>query len=148
VSRSISRSAGTNAQLVFERITGEITKMPREVWPIIAAHWCATGPYHGLAAHLRDIPATVREMQETNPIAGIPVLLLTAGDAKPLSSEAVHRIAPDARQVIAQRSGHWVHLDEPDLVLETIRGMLEEIRSAAPESGGSKAAASQSRFDC
>jgi pimeloyl-ACP methyl ester carboxylesterase len=142
VSRSISRSAGSNAQLVFERVTGEISKMPHEVWPVIAAHWCAPGPYHGLAAHLRAIPDTVREMQATDPIAGIPVLLFTAGDAEPFSSEAVRRIAPDARQVIAKRSRHWVHLDEPDLVLETIRDIIEQIRSAASESGTPKAAAS------
>jgi len=37
------------------------------------------------------------------------------------------RIGPEVRQVIAEKSGHWVHLDEPELVLETIRAMVEQV---------------------
>jgi hypothetical protein len=30
----------------------------------------------------------------------------------------------DVRQVIAEESGHWVHLDEPEVVLAAIRWMV------------------------
>jgi hypothetical protein len=108
--------------------------MPREVWPIVAAHWSTPKFYHGLSAHLRSIRATVGEMHDAPPIVGIPTLLITAGTAEPLSPEALLQIGPTARQVIAENSGHWVHLDEHDLVFESIRAMVEEIRVNAPES--------------
>jgi pimeloyl-ACP methyl ester carboxylesterase len=133
VSRTLSRAARADGQLIVDRVTGEVSKMPREVWPIVAAHWSSPRFYHGLAAHLRAVPATVREMQAATPIEGIPVTLLTASNAEPLSPEALRRIAPNARQIIAENSQHWIHLDEPDIVLNAIRTMIEQIRAATPK---------------
>lgn len=38
-SRAFSRAAGNGGIHVMQRITCEVGKMPREVWPIVAAHW-------------------------------------------------------------------------------------------------------------
>jgi pimeloyl-ACP methyl ester carboxylesterase len=126
-SRAFSRAAGNGGIHVMQRITCEVGKMPREVWPIVAAHWASPKYYRGLAAHLQGVPATVTEMHGAEAMAGIPVVLLTPGTAKPLCNAKLGRIATQARQVIAERSGHWVHLDEPELVLETIRSMVEQV---------------------
>jgi pimeloyl-ACP methyl ester carboxylesterase len=139
VVQTIRRAARADGQLIVERVTGEVGKMPREVWPVVAAHWSSPRFYHGLAAHLRAVPATVREMQAADPIEGIPVLVLVAGNAEPLSPDALRRISPRARQVIAEKSEHWIHLDEPHLVLKAIRGMIEQIRAAAPQAAAPKA---------
>jgi pimeloyl-ACP methyl ester carboxylesterase len=133
VSRAFGRAAGVGGKHVFDRVTCEVGKMPREVWPIVAAHWSSPKYYRGLRAHLRGVSGSVVEMHEAEPIVGIPVLLVTAGSAEPLSSAALRRIGPTARQVVAEKSGHWVHLDEPDLVLEEIRGMIEEVRMNVAE---------------
>ena len=101
--------------------------MPREVWPIVAAHWASPKYYRGLAAHLTAVPATVTEMLVAEAAEGMPVVLLTPGTAEPLCNEQLRRIGPEVRQVIAGRSGHWVHLDEPELVLNTIRSMVEQV---------------------
>jgi pimeloyl-ACP methyl ester carboxylesterase len=127
-SRFFSRAAGNGGQHVLDRITCEVGKMPREVWPIVAAHWSTPKFYRGLAAHVRAVPATVREMHDTPPIESIPILLLTPGTACPLSVDALHRIGPTTRQIIAEKSGHWVHLDEPNLVLEAVRSVVEQTR--------------------
>jgi len=126
-SRAFSRAAGNGGIHVMQRITCEVGKMPREVWPIVAAHWASPKYYRGLAAHLEAVIATVTEMQVAEAIEGIPVVLLTPASAEPLSSERLKRIGPEVRQVIAEKSGHWVHLDEPELVLETIRAMVEQV---------------------
>lgn len=126
-SRVLSRAAGQGGLHVMDRITCEVSKMPREVWPIVAAHWSSPQFYRGLAAHLEAVPKTVAEMDVSEAVDGVPVVLLTPGTAKPLCDERLRQIGPDARQVIAERSGHWVHLDEPELVLETIRGVVEQV---------------------
>jgi pimeloyl-ACP methyl ester carboxylesterase len=133
LSRVLGRVGGGGGQYVFDRVTCEVGKMPREVWPVVAAHWSSPKFYRGLRAHLRGVPGSVVEMHEAEPIEGIPVLLVTAGDAEPLGKEGLRRIGSTARQIVAEKSGHWVHLDEPDLVLEAIRGMIEEVRSHAFE---------------
>lgn len=126
-SRAFSRAAGNSGIHVMQRITCEVGKMPRAVWPIVAAHWASPKYYRGLAAHLEAVPATVTEMHTAEAVEGMPVVLLTPATAKPLCSDKLRRIGPEVRQVIAERSGHWIHLDEPELVLDTIRGIMEQV---------------------
>jgi pimeloyl-ACP methyl ester carboxylesterase len=135
-SRMFSRAAGAGGEHVLERITCEVGKMPREVWPIIAAHWSTPKFYRGLAAHLRALPATVCQMHNALPIVGMPVRLITAGTADPLTPESLLLIGPTATQVVAEKSGHWVHLDQPDLVLEAIREMADTTCANAAERKG------------
>jgi pimeloyl-ACP methyl ester carboxylesterase len=51
------------------------------------------------------------------------VLVLTPGKSSPLSDERLGRIGNNVRQVIALTSAHWIHLDQPDLVIDSIRKM-------------------------
>jgi pimeloyl-ACP methyl ester carboxylesterase len=128
LSRAFSRATAKHGGLhVLERITCEVGKMPREVWPIVAAHWSRPQFYQGLVAHLDAVPASVAEMHGAQAVEGVPVVLLTPGDAKPFSGDDLRRIGSGARQVIARRSGHWIHLDEPELVIDTIRRMVEQV---------------------
>ena len=57
--------------------------MPREVWPVVAAHWSRPGYYAGMQRHVEAVPDTVREMQDAEPIREIPVLVLTPGKVDP-----------------------------------------------------------------
>ena len=98
--------------------------MPREVWPIVAAHWSRPGYYVGMRSHVEAVPDTVREMQDAEPIRDIPILVLTPGKSTPLSDEHLRRIGDNVQQVIAPLSAHWIHLDEPDLVIDSIREMV------------------------
>jgi pimeloyl-ACP methyl ester carboxylesterase len=78
------------------------------------------------------VPDTVREMRDAEPIRDIPVLLLTPGKSTPLSDELVRRIGDNVQQVIAADSAHWIHLDEPDLVIQSIREMVTAVSVAEP----------------
>jgi pimeloyl-ACP methyl ester carboxylesterase len=128
LSRAFSRATAKHGGLhVLERITCEVGKMPRAVWPIVAAHWSRPEFYRGLVAHLDAVPASVVEMHGAQSVEGVPVVLLTPGDAKPFSGDDLRRIGSGARQVIARKSGHWIHLDEPELVVDTIRRMVEQV---------------------
>jgi pimeloyl-ACP methyl ester carboxylesterase len=109
---------------VIGRITDEVGKMPREVWPVVAAHWSRPSFYAGMRSHIESIPDTVREMQDADPIRDIPVTVLTPGKSKPLSQKCLSRIGDNVQQVIAPASEHWIHLDEPDLVISSIRAMV------------------------
>jgi pimeloyl-ACP methyl ester carboxylesterase len=62
-------------------------------------------------------------MKDAGPIRDIPVLVLTPGKSTPLSEENLGRIGNSVQQVIAVKSAHWIHLDQPDLVIDSIRRM-------------------------
>jgi pimeloyl-ACP methyl ester carboxylesterase len=96
---------------------------------VVAAQWSRPGFYAGVREHLRSIPATVAEMHEAEPIQEIPVTVLTPGKAAPLTEDDLRRIGKHVRQVIAPASAHWIHLDEPHLVVASILEMLEPARA-------------------
>jgi pimeloyl-ACP methyl ester carboxylesterase len=126
----LARSAGEGGKHVLGRIKSEVGKMPRETWPIVAAHWSRPGYYAGMRNHVAAVRETVREMRDSEPIRGIPVMVLTPGNSKPLSEDCLRRIGDNVQQVIAPASAHWIHLDEPGLVINAI---LEMVTAAAPE---------------
>jgi pimeloyl-ACP methyl ester carboxylesterase len=120
----LAGAAGNGGRHVLKRVTDEVGKMPSEVWPIVAAHWSRPSYYAGMRSHVEAVPDTVREMQDAEPIRDIPVLVLTPGKSTPLTVECLGRIGDNVEQVIATSSAHWIHLDEPDLVIDSIREMV------------------------
>jgi pimeloyl-ACP methyl ester carboxylesterase len=119
-----------SGRYALERIRTEVSKMPREVWPSIAAHWSRPAFYVGLRRHIESIHGTVEEMDAAEPISQIPIVVLTPVGTTPLDEEDLNRIGDCARQVIALKSAHWIHLDEPELVIATIRSMASEAANA------------------
>lgn len=124
IAEQLAGAAGNGGKHVLRRVRGEVGKMPQEVWPIVAAHWSRPGYYAGMRSHVAAVPETVREMQNAAPIQGIPVLLLTPGKSSPLTDDCLLKIGDTVKQVIASSSAHWIHLDEPDLVIQSIREMV------------------------
>ncbi len=102
LSDQIAGAAGAHPRHVLGRIKTEVRKMPRKVWPAVAAHWSRPSFYAGLRSHIRSIPATVREMHTAEPICGIPVTVLTPGNAAPLTQNQLDHIGDSVHQTIAR----------------------------------------------
>jgi pimeloyl-ACP methyl ester carboxylesterase len=128
--RAIGRCTGGRGADVINRLAGEVGKMPREVWPIVAAHWCDPGSFLAMAAHFEALPASADEMRDVGPADGIAVTVLTAGKNPPVPEEAIRAIARNVRHRVAMQSGHWIHLDQPDLVAGAVLEMVEATRHA------------------
>jgi len=124
LSRQIAGVAVPNAHHVLSRITTEVGKMPREVWPAVASHWSRPDFYAGLRSHIVAIPDTVREMHVAEPIRSVPVTVLTPASATPLTDNQLDHIGERVSQVFAANSDHWIHLDEPDLVINSIHDLV------------------------
>jgi pimeloyl-ACP methyl ester carboxylesterase len=133
------RLAGPNGTFLADRLNTEIGKMPSHIRPAIAAHWSDPRFYRGFIAHLNSVAATVREMHDPEPIPDIPVTVLTPATATPVTDEDMRRFGRHSRQVIARRSQHWIHLDEPDLVIDTILQMVSRVASPDQEAATSLA---------
>ena len=129
--RLIGRMASTGAGLsTMERIVGEIRKMPEELWPAIIAHWCDPKSFSGMSRHLAELPQSVSCMIDAPPL-DVPVTLITAGRNPPFPPDEAERISSRAEHVVARESGHWIHLDEPEVVIEAVREMVMQLREAA-----------------
>jgi pimeloyl-ACP methyl ester carboxylesterase len=110
-------SAGKGAS-VTERLTAEVRKLPREVWPMVRMHWCDEKCFSTMAEYLERLPANAAAAAKAGWRPEIPTIVLTVPPPNPLDlpTEAIHRIAA--------RSGHWIQLDEPELVIAAIAELL------------------------
>ena len=114
-----------------ERIAGEVSKIPEETWPLIAAHWKHHKSFEGMARHFECLGESIREMTEA-PALETPVMMLVGAKNEHATNPAdyAERISPLTRLIVAENSGHWIHLDEPELVVNSILEMVERARES------------------
>jgi pimeloyl-ACP methyl ester carboxylesterase len=120
----MARATAGNGASVTSRLTGEVRKLPPEVWPMVRAHWCLPKSFLAMAAYLEALPANAASVKCP---ASVPTIVLTPADFKcKIPEGSVHRIAA--------HSGHWIQLDQPDLVTAAVRDLISrKDTSAYPE---------------
>ncbi len=42
--------------------------------------------------------------------------------------ELVHQLSSDGMLLVAEQSGHYIQIDQPDMVVQAIRGVVEAVR--------------------
>jgi pimeloyl-ACP methyl ester carboxylesterase len=131
IPRMVAKLSSGRAESTLSRLVGEVRKMPPETWPLVRAHWCQPKSFQGLAAYLELLPASAAQAAAIGEPGPIPVTVLSAATATPEQLEerdALARRSPRGRHIIARKSGHWIQLDEPDLVIAAVREMVGLIR--------------------
>ena len=88
---------------------------------MVAAHWSSPKSFLGMAAHLEALPASARESYEAAPLNGIPIIVLSSGRS---TGPAPEGWSTDMRHIVADKSGHWIHLDQPELVVQAVRDLI------------------------
>jgi pimeloyl-ACP methyl ester carboxylesterase len=136
VPQLIARLSSGRGESVISRLVGEVRKMPPETWPMVRAHWCQSKGFQGLAAYLESLPASSAEAvaidERPGPPGTIPLTVLSAANSTPQQleeREAWARRSPRGQHIIARKSGHWIQLDEPQLVVQAIREMIGLVKS-------------------
>ncbi len=111
--RMASGAGGSN---FMSRMAGEIRKLPPGALPTIVSHWSQPKSFDTMAAHLESLADSAREIAALGELS-TPAVVITAKHVQSHSAPAL----PNARRIVAERSGHWVQLDQPELVIEAIR---------------------------
>ena len=123
----ISQLSSGKGHSVSERLVGEVRKLPPELWPAVQSHWCRPESFESMARHLEALPATAARVDKTKPIGAIPVTVISGAH---LTTEqlaehsAIAASSQRGRHITAEGSGHWVHLDRPEVVIEAIREIV------------------------
>jgi pimeloyl-ACP methyl ester carboxylesterase len=129
VPKLIARLSSGQAESTLSRLVGEVQKMPRETWPMIQAHWCQPKGFLGMSEYFKYLPQSAAEAAAClEPSPDIPVVALSASNSTPdqlAERAAMARRSSCGAHIVAEKSGHWIHLDEPELVLDAIREMVE-----------------------
>ena len=131
IPKLVARLTSGRAETTLSRLVGEVQKMPPEVWPMVQAHWCRPQAFLGMAEYFKALPESAQQAAALGDLPRIPVTILSAGNCTPgqlAERDAIAGQSPRGKHVVVLNSGHWIHLDQPEVVLEAIRAMVEVVR--------------------
>ena len=126
---------GLAAQILnFEFLQPELRENARAI-----LYWSNLGD---LASELGAIPETMKQAREAaRPLGDMPLAVLTAGSADnpAFQREGVREVwlelqdelaalSTNSKHVVAEKSTHYIHEDEPEIVIDAIRWVVEEVR--------------------
>lgn len=126
----LARASSGKGVVVTDRLVGEIRKLPRELWPIVKAHWCQPRAFETLAEHLSRLPETCSAALDDSALRDVPLIVISAGKTAPEVLEAHRRTAAlsaRGRHIVAEGSGHWVQLDAPELVVNAVLEVAAQV---------------------
>ncbi len=129
IPKLVARLSSGRAESTLSRLVGEVQKMPPQTWPMIRAHWCQPKGFLAMSEYFQSLPRSSAEAAALpDPSPNIPVVVLSASNsttAQLAEREAMACHSAHGKHIVAKKSGHWIHLDEPDLILDAIREMVE-----------------------
>jgi pimeloyl-ACP methyl ester carboxylesterase len=115
----------------MQHIVGEVQKLPPEALPAVQAHWSNPKAFRGMWQHLAAMPGCSADLATgVDDFGDTPVVVLSAGarDARWVAADAkLARASSHGRHIVSPRSGHWVHLDDPDLVVRAIQDVIASL---------------------
>jgi pimeloyl-ACP methyl ester carboxylesterase len=133
VPRHFIKVFGPTTARTLDRLVGEVRKLPAETHPIVQAVWCQPKCFRAMGDQLRVFQEATALAGRFHPPSDVPLVVISSGD-QPASVIALHqalvRASAYGRHLVASKSGHWVPFDEPELVVEAIREVLETSRRA------------------
>ena len=123
----MSKLLGKAGKRHADRMTRELEKMPREVQPEIVSQWSLPAFYAGCAIYIRGMADCVRCMLEVPAVEGVPVLVIRSAGSPLTTPGYEHARGSCVDEIVVENSTHWVHLDQPAIVVEAICNVVERV---------------------
>jgi pimeloyl-ACP methyl ester carboxylesterase len=114
------------------RILRELTKLPPDALRVIRARWSTPKFFFAMASYIQSLPECARELECSSFPEQIPITVLSGAHQPQVRLDehaAIARHSWNGKHVIAGKSRHWIHLDQPELVVEAVEEMLTLVRS-------------------
>ncbi len=136
-----ARAFGVGTASAVQRIAGEIRKLPAAILPIVRELWSQPKNFMSLGQHVAALPVSAAQAAAVSSLGDLPLVVLSGNhhaapyidwqrDLAQLSSRAQHLVASD--------SGHWIHLDHPEMVTRAISEVVTAARSAGEMEASSR----------
>jgi len=131
VPRNFVRIFGPTAARTLERLVGEVRKLPPDVHPVVQALWCQPKCFQAMADHLAALEETAAVAGRVTSLGNIPLAIISSGDQSSdvlARHRELTRLSSESRHIIATGSGHWIQFDQPALVIDAIREIVDRVR--------------------
>jgi pimeloyl-ACP methyl ester carboxylesterase len=116
-----------------EGIIAPMWKLPVEARRSLGHIWTQSKFYEALGSQIESICASASELQQASSsnLGDLPIVTISSAQAseRRLQREQVlARMSSWGRHVIAEKSGHWIPLDEPQVVIDAVAQMVASAR--------------------
>jgi pimeloyl-ACP methyl ester carboxylesterase len=131
VPRNFVRILGPAASRELGHLVGEVRKLPPDVHPLIQTLWCRPKCFRAMAEHMASLEEAAAAVGRITALPDVPLVVISSGEqpAEVLDQHRqLARLSPQGRHIIAARSGHWIQFDEPELVVQTVRDLVDRAR--------------------
>lgn len=126
---------GVDTAAAAQRIAGEIRKLPAPILPIVRALWSQPKNFMSLGQHVAALPVSAAQAAAVSSLGDLPLVVLSADHHAASSTDWLRDLAQlssRGRHLVASDSGHWIHLDHPELVTKAILEVVTAARSTGP----------------
>jgi pimeloyl-ACP methyl ester carboxylesterase len=116
-----------------EEILAPIWKLPAEHRQPLGWMWTQPRFFDALGSQIGCISSSAAEVLAAGgAFADVPITVVSATSPEPrhvAMQEALARQSSRGRRVVASASGHWVPLDQPDVVVDAVRELVDHLSS-------------------
>ena len=117
-----------------EAILAPAWKLPPDVRPVLAQFWTKPKFFEALGSQIESISASAAEVLDaTAPGFGdLPLVTISStnpGDYRLRQQDRLTALSTRGRHIMASNSGHWIPLDQPDAVIDTVKEVLAAIKT-------------------
>lgn len=131
--RIVAKAAGRGSlRREDEGVLAPVWKLPAEARRPLRRFWTQRKFYEALGSQIGSICASAREVAEVS-VAGygnLPLVTISSSNPDPVRlrrQEALVRMSSKGRHVVASDSGHWIPLDQPQIVIEAIAEIVKTV---------------------
>ncbi len=123
---------GIDTAAAVQRIAGEIRKLPPPILPIVRALWSQPKNFLSLGQYVAALPVSAVQAAAVSSLGHLPLVVLSGDHHAPPYADwqsDLAQLSSRGKHVVASDSGHWIHLDHPELVTRAIREVVLAARS-------------------
>jgi pimeloyl-ACP methyl ester carboxylesterase len=116
-----------------EGILAPVWKLPADARKPLRQFWTQQKFFTALGSQIESISVSAREALDAA-AAGygdLPLVTISStdpGDYRLRQQDALARLSSRGRHIVASKSGHWIPLDQPEVVIQAIAGVLSDAR--------------------
>jgi pimeloyl-ACP methyl ester carboxylesterase len=113
-----------------EGLFAPLWKLPLETRKPLRQFWTQEKFFDALGSHIASISSSAAETLEASAdgYGDLPLVTISStdpGDYRLRQQEALAGLSRRGRHVVASNSGHWIPIDQPGVVVEVVREMVE-----------------------
>ena len=116
-----------------EAILAPVRKLPRELRPTLAQFWSKPCFFEALGSQIASICLSAGQVLKatTGGYGDLPLITISSTDPGAYRLRQQDRMAAlstRGRHIVASESGHWIPLDQPEVVIEAIKEVVAAAR--------------------